>query len=166
MIYDILGFVWFYLLLLAFACVESPMVSRFLLMFFDVSWWCLFSFAGEIPSYIIKLVLTSATYLCWIHNGISSAGACHVSHNFKISSMIVHTCDWVVFLNRKIPSRIRGQLCRVLGISAEGGPDTIEDYDVQILIHDGILRVGGMGGAPWTLFWLDLLRSFLFGRSS
>ena len=52
-----------------------------------------------------------------------------------------------------------------LGRSTEGGPDTIDEYDVQIIIHDGILEVGGMGGAPRASFEVDQVDLDLCDRS-
>ena len=102
-IHDDIWHAWFCLILLVVTCFYMCRITHGIEVFvdvFDVSWFCLLSFAGDISSCILKCLWNSWNCSCEITDGISSAGACHVSHNVKISSRIVHTChrvlDWTM----------------------------------------------------------------------
>ena len=94
----------------------------------------------------------------WYLHGLCNYGAivCTVACTCS-SDTIVEFAKCLKMCRSKQSDTIE-EWCRLRRSSAEGGPDTIEDYAFEIIIHDGILRVGGMGGAPWSFFWLDLLR--------
>ena len=134
-IHDDIWHVWCCIIMIVVTCFYMCRITHGIEVFvdvFDAYWWCLFSFAGEISSCILKLLWKLWHCSCIILDGISSEGAWTCLQMFTTiaeSTMISH--QDATSKQKQATSKNQDTIEERDLTAAdffEGGPDTIDDY--------------------------------------